>query len=91
MRVEVCVFRLDLFELLLCLVKRLPVRPLSQLLKDVSGAAVVEGVVCSPGAPIGSTAAGDLPSQHTPAGRGYSKTATRTNPCFATGPQPESG
>ena len=49
MRVEVCVFRLDLFELLLCLVKRLPVRPLSQLLKDVSGAAVVEGFVCSPG------------------------------------------
>ena len=49
MRVEVCIFRLDLVELLLRLVKLLLIRPVSQLSEDVSGAAVVQGLVHSPG------------------------------------------
>ena len=46
--VEVGVLRLDLFELPLCLVKLLSIRPLCKLLKDVSGAAVVQRCVGSP-------------------------------------------
>ena len=48
MCVEVGVLRLDLFELPLCLVKLLPVRPLCQLSEDVSGATVVQRGVGSP-------------------------------------------
>ena len=49
LRVEVCVVRLDLVELLLRLVKLLPVRTVSQLSEDVSGDVVVQGLVRSPG------------------------------------------
>ena len=49
LRVEVCVFRLELVELLLRLVKLFPIRHVSQLSEDVFGAAVVQGLVHSPG------------------------------------------
>ena len=93
LRVEVCVFRLDLVELLPRLVKLLPVRPVSQLLENVFGAAVVQGPVRSPGDVLQPMVLqlGVIQVRIHPLEGVFPETSTRIDPRFATVLQPESG